>query len=372
MRAVQAHKRSDSCDVLVVGAGLVGAAVATRLVREGIDTAILEARDVAGGATGRSAGMVLAGLAGHYNWAVSAYGREQAREVWKLTVEGRERLVETAERLGVPVEHAGSLTLAVEAAEVDALQESAVLLRDDGFDVRFDPADPLGRGFRAALRQPDDVTVDAAALTRALLNSSGVIVHEGTEVYHLAPGPEGLQIWARGRTVVCNAVVLAINGYAPLFDSYFTDKIAPTRSLVFATEPLDAGTLDHPCSADYGNEYCRQLPDRRLLLGGRQRSHQEPGQETEPGDVVLNGLIRFAARHFPEVNTNTTRRWSGVMGFTPDGLPLVGQVPGLPQVYFAVGLGGRGLAWAFVVARRVVDLMLQGSDPGILAADRLT
>jgi gamma-glutamylputrescine oxidase len=60
------------------------------------------------------------------------------------------------------------------------------------------------------------------------------------------------------------------------------------------------------------------------------------------------------------------------MGFTPDGLPLVGRLPDLPQAYFAVGLGGRGLAWAFVLAERLVDLMLRGTAPGILAADRLT
>ena len=64
-------------------------------------------------------------------------------------------------------------------------------------------------------------------------------------------------------------------------------------------------------------------------------------------------------------------RWSGIMGFTPDGLPLVGSLPDLPRVYFAVGLGGRGLAWAFVVAERLVELMLNDTDPGILSAARL-
>jgi len=103
MWTLRGQQRADDCEVVVVGAGLVGAAVAARLVREGIDTAVLEARTVAGGATGRSAGMVLTGLAGHYNWAVSAYGRQQAREVWALTVEGRRRLVETAGRLDVPI-----------------------------------------------------------------------------------------------------------------------------------------------------------------------------------------------------------------------------------------------------------------------------
>ncbi|MEA3341042.1 MAG: FAD-dependent oxidoreductase, partial [Chloroflexota bacterium] len=158
------QKRSDSCDVVVVGAGLVGVAVAARLARAGFDTAILDAQSVAGGATGRSAGMALTGLTGHYNWAVGAYGRQKARDAWALTIEGRERLVETAGRLSVPIENTGSLVLAVEDTEADALAESAALLQEDGFDVRFESGDPLGRGFRAALRHPADVTVDAGEL----------------------------------------------------------------------------------------------------------------------------------------------------------------------------------------------------------------
>ncbi len=382
MWAGQEQKRADACDVVVVGAGLGGAAVAARLAREGFDTAVLEAQSVAGGATGRSAGMVLTGLAGHYNWAISAYGRQKAREVWALTIEGRERLVEAAERLGVPVEHTGSLALAVEDVEADALEESAALLQKDGFDVQFGPSDPLDRGFHAALRYPDDVMVDAAALTRALLTTSDVTVHAGTEVYSVEPEKNGVRVWAQGRTVLCSGVVLAINGYAPLFDFYFTDKVAPTRSLIFATEPLDAVVLEQSLCADYGYEYCRQLPDRRLLLGGwrHPRSHLRPfplvggrkTQEVKLDDVVQNGLVRFASCYFPEIDTSSVSRWSGVMGFTPDGLPLVGRLPDLPQVYFAVGFGGRGLAWAFVVAERLVELMLHDTNPGVLSAARLT
>ncbi|MBU0705284.1 MAG: FAD-binding oxidoreductase [Chloroflexi bacterium] len=368
------QKRVDSCDVVVVGAGLVGAAVAARLSRAGFDTAVLEARSVAGGATGRSAGMVLAGLAGHYNWAVGAYGRQRAQDVWALTAEGRERLVETAERLAVPVGNTGSVALAVESAEAEALEESAALLQEDGFDVRFEFGDPLGRGFCAALYNSADVTVDGAALTRSLLAAEEVTVHERTEVYDLEPEGEGVRVWAQGRNVLCSGVVLAVNGYASLLDPYFTDKVAPTRSLIFATEPLDEVALEQPCCADYGYEYCRQLPDRRLLLGGWRRpqsSDQEKGLVSDLGDVVRDGLTRFASRYFPEIETRDADRWSGIMGFTPDGLPLVGSLPDLPQVYFAVGLGGRGLAWAFVVADRLVKLMLDDTDPGILSAARL-
>jgi glycine/D-amino acid oxidase-like deaminating enzyme len=368
------QKRVDACDVVIVGAGLVGAAVAAQLAQQGMSAAVLDAQGVAGGATGRSTGMVLTGLPGHYNWAISAYGRLKAQEIWALTTEGREKLVEAANRLNVPVQHTGSLALAVEEAEVDALRESAVLLHEDGFEARFNPRDILDRGFQAALRQPDDVTVDAAALTRTLFDSSGVTIHEGTEVYDLETESGDVRVWAQGRTVRCNAVVLAVNGYAPLISSYFADKIAPTRGLVFATGPLGNVVLDVPCCADYGYEYCRQLPNRRLLLSSWRRPQTMGGQESSKGaeldDVVQAGLVRFAEHHFSDIEMKDADRWSGVMGFTFDGLPLVGTLPHLPKVYFAVGLGGRGLAWAFVVAERLIELMWRDADPGILSAER--
>jgi glycine/D-amino acid oxidase-like deaminating enzyme len=246
----------------------------------------------------------------------------------------------------------------------------------------------------------------------------------------LEPDRGGVRVWAHGRTVLCSAVLLAINGYAPLFSAYFADKVAPVRSLALVTPSLDAVVLKQPCSADYGYAYCRQLPDRRLLLGGwrRPRSHPHPQpfplgggreqadphprpfplgggrEEDKEDDVLQERLAGFASRHFPEVDVwsggsrgasvsrspgemglapQTAGLWSsgsgevsvsrssGVMGLAPDGLPLVGVLPDLPRAYFAVGLGGRGLAWAFVVAERLVELMLHDTDPGLFSAVRL-
>ena len=372
------HERVDGCDVVVVGAGIVGAAIAARLVYAGVNTAVLEAQTVASGATGRCAGMVLTGLAGHYKWAIDAYGRQKAREIWALTIEGRMRLVEAAVRMKVPVAHTGSLTLAITDAEAEGLEESATLLREDGFDARFSSSDPLERGFCAALHHPDDVTVDAAALTQALLALNNISAHERTEVYDLAPEQDGVRVWAQGRTAHCRAVVLAINGYASLFDPYFTEKVDPIRSLVFATPPLDQILLEPSCCANYGYQYCRQLPDRRLLLSSWQSARspqletghgvdqgqvETAGIEARPDDKVRDELLRFASRHFPDVEIHDAQRWSGTMGFTPDGLPLLGHLPGLPQTHFAVGFGGRGLSWAFVVAERLAQLILHDSDP---------
>jgi glycine/D-amino acid oxidase-like deaminating enzyme len=247
--------RVDACDVVVVGAGLVGALVASRLAREGFDTAILEARRVTGGATGRSLGMAVAGLPREYHWVVSTYGRQPAREIWALTIGGRARLVEAAGQLDIPIQRTGSLALAVDDEEADALWESAKLLREDGFDVSYSLTDPLNRGFEAALHQYGAVMVNAAAMTRALLAAEDVVVHEGTEVYALEPIGGDIRVWANGRTVFCNAVVLAVNGYAALVHPYLAENVAPVRSVVFAAGPLERPLVDQPCTAARGTTF---------------------------------------------------------------------------------------------------------------------
>jgi glycine/D-amino acid oxidase-like deaminating enzyme len=364
-----ARTQEDSCDVIIVGAGLVGAAVAARLAHEGYKTAVLEARQVAAGATGQSSGMVLTGLSGHYNWAISVYGREQARELWALTIGGRERLVEAAMDLKVPVERSGSLQLALDEEEATALRESAEFLREDGFDAWFGRGDPLERNFIAALRQPDDVTVDAASLTQALLAESGVIVHEGTEVHRLEPIGDEVRIWAPRRMAQCRAVVLTVNGYAPLIHDYFINKVIPVRGFAFRTRPATRVTLEQPCISNYGRACCRQLPNKQLVLSSCGGQGLEGDNETDEG--MRKRLTRFAADHFPEADLSNAEQLSAIRGFTPDGLPLLGTLPDLPQVYFAVGFGGRGMAWAFVVADYIVDKMLGRSDLGPLSTERL-
>lgn len=360
----------DYCDVVVVGAGIVGAAVAARLARLGIRVAVLDAQEVAGGATGRSAGIVTGGLPGHYRWAVETFGREQAQALWRLTVEGRERLAEAAARLGMPAERSDSLALAVTPEEADSLRASAVLLQQDGFRVEFDSGDPLGRGFLAAIRQRDDVVVDAAQMARALLASAPIAVHPGTEVVRLQPEGETVRVWARRRNVRCSAVVLAVDGYASLLDRVLARWVAPGRALLATTEPVPGVALPGPCYADYGYEYVRPLAGGRLLVGAWRWPRSDDGASAAD-EYLRQGLARFLSCYFPQVQGRIVSRRSGIIGLTPDGLPIVGALPHLPGVYVAVGLGGWGLSWALVAAERVVESLTEGADPGLLSAGRL-
>ncbi|NLE45995.1 MAG: FAD-binding oxidoreductase [Chloroflexi bacterium] len=365
----------DSCDVVVVGGGLVGSAVAARLAHDGLSVAVLEARRLAGGATGRSMGMALLGLPEPYALAVAACGREQAREIWTLTSEGRERLAETAARLGVPFERRGSLRVAETEEDKSVLHASAELLQTDGFDVWFDHEDPLERGFLASLGNPDDLSINGAELSEALIESAGVMLHEGTEVRGLEADGGGVRVHSKHRTVHCSMAVLAVDGYAALLHDYFADRVEPKRILTRATQPLDQVILEQPFYVESGHVYGRQLPDRRLLLGGwlgpdATTRALDSILDIKSGDALSDSLEAFASRHFPDLASMWTSRWADVTGFTSDGLPTVGRLPDLPQVFFALGLGGHSLSWALVVSDRLARLMLEDEDPGLVTAER--
>ena len=367
----------DACDVVVVGAGLIGAAIAARLASEGLSVAVLEARRSATCKADVETGIVLTGMPQHYSWAVSAFGRSQAQEIWSLTSESRIRLAEYAQSLGIDVVPRGSLRMASTEDEIEALRESSGLLQADGFDAWFSPRDPMGRGFLAALRYPDDLTVDATALTRALLDSDHITIHEGCEVRSAEMDQGGALVWSSGRMIRCGVVVLAVNGYASLFDSFFRVKVVPSRILAWASEPLDELCVERPFSTGHGHTLCHQLSDRRLVLEQWQslNGHRESGMHISESsdnldDPLDEKLSLFAEEYFPEIRTRRLRKQSRVTGVTSDGLPLIGALPHLPVVYFAVGFECSGLSWLFLAADRVVDLVLRGNDPGILSDTR--
>ncbi|HKP54733.1 MAG TPA: FAD-dependent oxidoreductase [Chloroflexia bacterium] len=363
------------CDICVVGAGLVGLYLARLLAGQRQRVCVLEARHVAAGATGRNAGMVLTGTAYYYHDAIRTYGHDLARDVWQLSLHNRTIARGLSQELGTPWHETGSLLLALNDTEAEDLERSAEAMLDDGIEVKFSYKDPLKRGFAAAMTQPGDAGIHPVKFAQALAASCGATIYEQSEVFAIEPrAGGGMEVRSRRVTVRCRAVALCTNAYAPLMHPYFMGKVTPTRGQILCTEPLGVTLLGQLCYADYGYEYFRQLPDGRLLLGGWRHYFREAevGYEDRITPDVQNGLEGFMARYFPEaVGARITHRWSGTMGFSSDGIPLVGSLPDMPDVYFAVGFTGHGLGFGLATAERLAAHILFGNDLAWLDARRL-
>jgi glycine/D-amino acid oxidase-like deaminating enzyme len=264
--------------------------------------------------------------------------------------------------------------LASSLEELDELSRSAKLMREDGFAVELLLSDPLDRGYYGALYNACDFGVNPVKLVRSLLSASAARVLTEQPVRRLEVHSEGgTKITSTEFVVLAQQVILATNAYLPLLEPSFIDRITPCRGQMFATSPLKKRLVDKVCYANYGWEYFRQLPDRRLVIGGCRQSFLD--QEVGYGDLVTRNiqseLEHYMKDHFPELaGVHIDHRWSGVMAFTADGLPLVGELHNMPGVFFAVGCNGHGLGYGLGLGQLTVAYSQGDQSPGVFDAGR--
>ena len=333
-------------DVLIIGGGIAGTSLLWHLTRRRIDAVVVERHHLAWGASGRNAGFLLAGVASSYAEAVGTYGREKAREVWEITNENQDRMLEAARGMDVGHRRLGSAIVPASDDERRLLIESEQLLLEDGFQARWD-------GSR--LVNPRDGEIDPAAMVAALARQAKVgAVREGVHVVSLESRRHGVTVTS-GDTAQCEAglVILATNAYTPQLVPNV--KIQPTRAQMVATAPDPNPIADMPVYSNFGYRYWRQLRTGEVLLGGWRDTalEAEKTYDGEPTTEIQTHLdSALADLH---VSAEVTHRWAGTMGFTQSGLPLAGPVDGMPNIYLCAGFTGHGMGFAFMTAKRVAE-----------------
>lgn len=312
-----------------------------------MDAVLVERDRIAYGASGRNAGFLLAGVASSYAEAVQKYGRDRAREIWELTIENHDRLVEAISGQDVGYRRLGSATVPASGEEKALLIQSEQLLNEDGFEARWDGA---------RLVNPRDGEIDPAAAVAALARQmKPKAIREGVRVTALTPRRNGVLVVAGDDICEAGVVIVATNGYSP---QLLPDiKIQPNRGQMVATAAESKLIADIPVYSNFGYRYWRQLPTGEVLLGGWRDTSadteltfdEQPSQEIQ--QRLNEGLIKLG------VTSRVTHRWAGIMGFTESGLPFAGALEGTPNLYICAGFTGHGMGFAFITAKRVAEMI---------------
>ena len=319
-------------DVAIVGGGVTGCACALVLAQAGRRVRVYEAREIAGGASGRNGGFALRGGAPAYDAARRDLGPERAEELWRLTERYLDRLESLA---GDAFRRTGSLRLAADPGERSELEAEYEALREDGFEVewRDELAEPLRGRFEGAIFHPPDGSLQPARWVRRLAAravEAGVELREHERV-------ESLDELEAGH------VVLATDGYTQGLLPELDAIVTPIRGQVLVTEPLERRPFPCPHYARHGYDYWQQTPEGRLVAGGsrdKTLDHEHTAEE-KVTPLIQGHLERFVAELLGEA-AEITHRWAGIFGTTEDRLPLVGAAPGHDGVWVACGYSGHG------------------------------
>lgn len=358
-------------DVIVVGGGVVGCSIAYRLAEAGRSVLLLEQRGLASGASGRNGGMTGAG---------SAMYSDADRAVYALTTANLDLLKTLPEELGIDFDLTlpGTIDVATTEAMYEHLSASVEAQRAAGIDVQM-----LDRKEAQALMPAlsDAVLGGEFAPGRghlwpfALVNGfADAAKRHGAEIRTdatvervIIEGDRLRGVIANGERIEADEVVLATNAYTPrIVPDLPAGAIVPARGQILVTQQIPP-IMPHPFGTNFDKEYGRQTPGGQVLCGGYRRLDEDEGlghYEERTTPAVLSGIARCLTTLFPALNEiKVVRAWAGIMGFTADGLPLIGRYGAVPGLTLAAGFNGNGFSWAAITGK-VVARLLTDQDAG--------
>ena len=357
------------CDVCVVGGGIAGCSAALHLAERGLSVVLLEGHRIGWGASGRSGGQALFGVAAPQAKLERLLGAADARAVWDVSVEGLTLLRSLIGRFRIDCDWTdGYLLTAVKPRHVAELKaEVRELTGRYGYgSVRYMEREELGTQlattrYLGALYDANSGHLHPLNYTLGLARAAesfGVRIFEDSRAlsYQAAAAGRVEVSTARG-TVRARQLVLCGNVYLGTLAPALAAKIMGVATYIVATEPLGperaraliAGNAA-TCDANWVLDYFRRSADHRLLFGGR---------------VNYSGLRSFDApaatrtrmlRVFPQLkDVRIDYSWGGEVDITLNRAPHFGRLA--PNVYFLQGFSGHGIALTGIAGKLVAEAL---------------
>lgn len=385
----RSKEKKLNADICIIGGGIAGLSTAYWLKKEdpSMKVVVVERFEVGDGATGRNAGFITCGSVEHFNRLVGKHGREEAAQIWKFSEDNlkllKEHIIEDRAN-DLLFEHKGSFSLASTDSEFAELKNSADLMKS--FDINVEVIEERGiksrlgaEGFVGGIKYVDDASVHPLKMLRRMREKiealpTEVTILENNEVYAIDNMGDNKLVRTKHAQIEAPIVVFATNGYSPLLHKFFDDKIFPTRGQILATEPVPR-FMEGPCYANFVLDYFRQMPTGEMIIGGFRQLQRdaEIGYADQTSDQIQKALEEFLHTHIPPVRkAKITHRWTGVMGFSVDGQPMVGAMPTDPQLFFVGGFTAHGLGLAFHSGKCLVDTLFDRPIPGFISARRFS
>jgi glycine/D-amino acid oxidase-like deaminating enzyme len=368
-------KQDLCCDVAIVGGGISGALAAHHLAEAGVDTLVLEKRDIAYGSTSASTSLLQYEIDTHLYELIDMIGERDAVRAYRVCLEALAKAERLIASLGddCEFERKTSLYIASRKRDVQSLKREFETRRRFGFhldllgladiEARFSFSAP------AALLSYDAAQLDAYRLTHQLFHkatSLGARIFDRTEMVSYEQYDGGVLLTTdRGCRVRARKLVFATGYESQSYLKRRAGKLKNTYALV--SEPLEefAGWHDQCLIWETARPYfyLRTTADGRAIIGGQDDSFHSPLKRDRSVERKSDKLSERFRAMFPAIDLEVAYAWAGTFGETKDGLAYIGATDEVPNVYFILGYGGNGVTYSLVAAEIIRDLVLGRPNP---------
>ncbi|MEU9167195.1 FAD-binding oxidoreductase [Streptomyces sp. NPDC048420] len=357
-----------TCDVVVVGAGMVGATCALYAARAGLDVIVVDRGLVAGGTTG----------AGEGNLLVS--DKEPGPELELALLSGR-LWAELAEEVGDAIEYEpkGGVVVAATPEGLEALDDFTTGQRAAGVEAIRVEADQLqdlephlAPELAGGVLYPQDAQVMPTLAAAHLVRASGARLVTGATVTEVLRDTGGAVLGVRtdrGEIHAPYVVNAAGTWGGELAALAGVDlPVLPRRGFVLVTEPLPRLVRHKVYAADYVADVASDSAALQtspvvegtaagpVLIGA---SRERVGFDRSLSLPALRALAAGATRLFPFLErVRAMRTYLGFRPYMPDHLPAIGPDPRVPGLFHACGHEGAGIGLSTGTGQLIAQVIL--------------
>lgn len=382
-------------DVVVVGSGFSGAAAAYHILEKNggrrPSVLILEARDASSGATGRNGGHVKPDLYFNASLYEKRFGPRVAEELTNFEIQQVTEVKKLVDKEQIDCDF--ELTRGIDVFLDPRVARPTVAAYRDmkarGYQFPDDLhyiSDPKKAGQVSGIKGALVAFTHTAAsvwpykLVTHLLHrclSWGANMQTHTPVLAISAASDGSGRWIvktpRGE-VLAKKVVLAANAYLSALLPEFGEKIFPARGIACRIAVPEQGKmaphLNNSYTIRYGPQeydYLISRTDGSIIVGGAKQkvllndaywlNNTDDSQLIPGADKHFDGYMQRLFHGWENSGAKVTHIWTGVMGYSSDLMPWVGELPGKPGIYVTAGFTGHGMPRILGCAAAVASLV---------------
>jgi len=351
----------ESFDIIIVGAGIVGAACAAACARGGLRVLVVDRGPVGGGTTAAGMGHLVVLDDSQAQFALTYY----SRSLWH----------QLAGLLPADVEYnqCGTLWVASDEEEMAEVRRKEKLYAAAGVHaevldgLELEELEPnLRPGVAGGLRVPEDAVLYPPSAARFLLEQAqqqGAQVRTGVSVRSLLG--EGGVVLADGSRVSAGRTVSATGPWAPELTPGLPVRKRKGHLVITERYPgfvnhqiVELGYLKsaHGAGKDSVAFNIQPRKNGQMLIGS---SRQYEAEDTAVDQPILDRMLNRALEYLPSLGQlSAIRVWTGHRAATPDKLPLIGPSQESDRIWLATGHEGLGITTSLGTAGLLADLLL--------------
>jgi glycine/D-amino acid oxidase-like deaminating enzyme len=365
-------QRNVETDVLVIGAGITGAMVADALRDSDLSVVVVDRRGPAKGSTTASTALVQYAIDTPLIHLARKIGKRDAERAWRRSRLAVDALAARLRELGVAdVVSRDSLYLAGNVLDRDALEREHDVRRAAGLASRFLDRKALRERFgiarSAALLGYGNLAIDPKKATLALLNAAAAAntrIFCPVDIVGIDARRSGvIATAANGRQIHCRHLVFATGYEVPKRVPRKGHQIISTWAIATVRQPRRL--WPEQCMIWEASEpylYLRTSPDGRIICGGEDEDFSDEAARDALLTRKTATLRRKLARLIRGADTTAEFAWTGSFGSSATGLPRIGQIPGMPCCWAALGYGGNGTTYSRIAADIIANALAGRRD----------